>query len=111
VIHEEVRSPFHSVKAGYQSFPIDGYYNDMLKKIYLNDTLEIDVNTMEKDTVLGNMYQTEGVKYAKVFFLKHSKKGFWFCTVTTTEEANQMNTPEHKLALLNAVSKIKQRIS
>jgi hypothetical protein len=110
VLHEEIRKPMISVKGDYQNLPIDGYYNEMLKKIYVNNELYIDVDTMDKDSLLGTIYQKEKVKHAKVFFLKHSKKGFWFCTIATAYEHNKLDEPEQSLAFRIAVSKIKERI-
>jgi hypothetical protein len=110
VLHEEVRKPMLSVKADYQSVPIDGYYNEMLKKIYVNGSLYIDASTMEQDSLLGEMYVKEKIKHAKVFFLKHSKKGFWFCAIASAYENNSLDAPEQNLAFKIAVSKIKERI-
>jgi hypothetical protein len=110
VLHEEIRKPMISVKGDYQSLPIDGYYNEMLKKIYVNGSLYIDASTMEQDTLLGSVYAKEKVKHAQLYFLKHSKKGFWFCSIATAYDQNKLNDPEQNLAFKIAVSKIKQRI-
>lgn len=99
-----------SVKGDYQSLPIDGYYNEMLGKVYKDGELFIDADAMDKESLLGNIYQKEKVKYAKVFFLKRNKKGFLFCTVATSYDHNKMDTTEHKVAFKIAVSKIKERI-
>jgi hypothetical protein len=110
VLHEEIRKPIISVKGDYQGLPIDGYYNEMLKKVYMYDEFYIDASTMKKESLLGTIYDKEKIKHAKVFFLKHSKKGFWFCSIATTQEDNKLNAPEQTLAFKIAVSKIKQRL-
>lgn len=110
VLHEEIRKPMVSVKLDYQSLPIDGYYNEMLKKIYVDTELYIDASTMDKNSLLGTIYEKEKVKHAKIYFLKHSKKGFWFCSVASAYEHNKLDSPEQKLAIKIAVSKIKSRI-
>lgn len=110
VLHEEIRKPMVSVKQDYQSLPIDGHYNDMLKKIYVDGELDLNYERMNKDSLLGNIYSKEGIKHARLFFLKHNKKGFWFCSVATADAKNQLDTSDHEIAITIAVAKIKARI-
>jgi hypothetical protein len=110
VLHEEIRKPMISVKSDYQSLPIDGYYNEMCMKVYLQKDFYINASEMEQDSLLGTIYAKEKVKHSKVFFLKHTKKGFWFCSIATAYDHNTLDSPEQNLAFRIAVAKIKERL-
>lgn len=108
-LHEETRHPFTSVKKDYQRLPLDGEYITMLTSLYLNK--EINLKTADlKDSLLKNIYLTEGVDHSRLFFLKHTKEAFWFMSIATSKPEAIFEIPAAKVAITRVVSNIRQRI-
>jgi hypothetical protein len=108
-IHEEVRWPFKSVKNKMQDFDIDGQFNEVLRELYIKKSVDLDVATMP-DGALKDQYLSEGVKRARLLFLKESRKYFWFMSIATENELVTFNDVDTRVALRHAVSNIKARV-
>lgn len=109
-IHEEVRLPFTSVKKDYQKLSIDGAYVEMLKEIYLKQYKDYNRALMERGSLLYDIYSAEKVTHSRIFFPRHSKNAFWFCSLATHEPVHRFDEPETKLAVRLAVNNIKNLI-
>ncbi len=109
VIHEEVRSPMISVKKKYQCIPVDSAGIVILQQIRVNGFFDINVANMQ-DGFLKDLYREEKIISVRIYFLKKTKKGLWFCSFATTNELQSFDQLEFKVAAKLAVGAIKQKI-
>jgi len=68
VLYETVAQPFVSVKASYQNIPLDAAYVQVLVELLTNGSVGTVTDTMPKG-VLKDLYEREGVKFSKLFYL------------------------------------------
>lgn len=108
-VHEEVRPPFQNVKKEIQGLDIDGHFNDVLKECYLKKSADLHTVDMPPG-ILKDRYQKEKITRARLFFLKQSKKHFWYLSVATHNELVTLNEVDTKVILHRAVSNIKTRV-
>jgi len=73
VLYETVTTPFTSVKANYQNIPLDAAYVQILVELMTSGYVVTVTDTMQKG-VLKDLYEKEGVKFSKVYYLTDNKR-------------------------------------
>jgi hypothetical protein len=109
-LHEVVREPFEPVKGQCQKLDLDGAYNLLLRQLYLDQVVDIDANSLEKGSLLDQIFKNEGIQRSRSYFLKHTKEAFWFITFSTQLPDYDFDAADIHFTLTQAVSAIKQRI-
>jgi hypothetical protein len=107
-LHEDYIPPFHSVKNSYQKLPLDKSYCEMAAKLI--DTKDVAVNrsTLIDGSLLEGIYSTEKIASSRYFYLKETKRYFFFVSFRTADETKDLHEAETDLAMKICVGKIQQ---
>lgn len=106
-IYEDYTHPFHSVKDSLQKLEVDEGYLRMLASINTKNKVIITTATLEKG-FLKDLYESEGVKYAEIYYLGQDRKSLYFCSAASSFiwEDNSYN----RAALNLGITKIRNNI-
>lgn len=107
VIYEDFRKPFKSVRNKYKGISVDKEYVLMISKMYQNKTLAVTVEEMP-ECMMKDIYTVEGIKFTQMFFVKHTKRGYWYLSVSTSQKGETFSTPLHRSELYLVVNKIRR---
>lgn len=106
VVMEETRPPFKPVKDKYQRIGLDHEYLKMLVNVYSNKCVKIKVDELP-NSLLKNIYLSEGVKYAEIHHLFDTKSTFYYCSLATNED-NDLSSSKDNLEIILTIDKIKE---
>jgi len=107
VIYEMYRHPIRSNIRNYQRVLIDADYLKALVEAINNGYINIDVSNLSQDSILGQIYSAEGIKYSRLYFLGATKKAVYYCSIATTDPSETFTDPVDRLAITLAIGKIK----
>lgn len=107
VIYEDYRRPFRMIRDKYRGIAVDNEYVIMISEIYKKKMITIETEDMPAGMV-KDIFMAEGIKYAQMFFLKHTKKGFWYISISTAVKGEHFETAVHRNELYIVVSKIRK---
>jgi hypothetical protein len=106
--HEAIRPPVTSVRNDYQKLPTDHEYTQILMNVYVHKFVELHTDEMP-ECLLKSIYQKEGVKHSRLFFIQHTKKEFIFGSIATVDDDREiLKSPKVDIALRVAAAKLKQ---
>lgn len=107
-LYEDYTHPFDSKKSQYQKIELDSIYLRMLLDIMENHSIHLKIDEM-KDGLLKGLYQGEGVKESRIYYLGRNKKYVFYCSLATSKDWILDQAQKTQLDL--AVGKIKQNIT
>lgn len=107
VSYDDYREPFGSIKSVFQKVPVDAEYTIMLGQLYQKKSLQLTTTTMP-DGLVKQSFTDNGVVYSQMYFLKHTKKEFWYINLGTSAEGENFSSNEHKLELYLLIGLIRR---
>lgn len=106
-IYEEFVQPFKSVKTIYQNLPLDKEYVKILLDICSNKEVKIRTENLP-DCFLKNIYLSENVKESHLYYLYQDKKSVYYCSLATSKDVNNLNTPAQVVAKTIGIKRIRE---
>lgn len=110
-LHEDYIAPFKSVKSDYQKLSLDKPYWEFISKLIDDKDMVMKENELPEGSLLKTIYDAEQIAQSRVFFLKETRKYFFFITFRTHDKEKDLMEPETDLQIRIAVSKIKQLLN
>lgn len=110
-LHEDYIAPFKSVKSNYQKLNLDKPYWDFISKLIDDKETIIKADELPEGSLLKTIYEAEDVKQSRIFYLKETRKYFFFITFRTRDADKDLKEPETDLQMRIAVSRIKQLLN
>ena len=101
------RSPIKSNIAKYQRIMLDPSYVNIIVQTIQKQGISIATETLDKNSILDAIYNSEGVKYSEWYYIGKTKKAIYYCTVATTVPEEQFQEYGHRLIITLAVNKIR----
>jgi hypothetical protein len=106
IIYEAYKAPLSSTKNDYQRILVDDMYVKMLSDIGPTEHNTLSINKM-KDGLLKRIYLRDGIKYSEVYYLTETDDSFIYITFSTTDDNEKFETPNDRVEIDIAVSKIR----
>lgn len=110
-VYELYRDPFKSVKAEWQKIELDIEYTRLLKKVYADKKVCLNVDTDLPDGVLKTLLQKENAVYVELHFIHETKEEFHFFMIATAKEGHRVRTQDQRAEILVNVNKIKNKFN
>jgi len=109
VLYEDYTVPFKSVKEEYQKLPVDSEYLRMMSILCEQKSVKLIPKEM-RPGILKEIYTTEGVQYAEIYFLGQDRKNLYFVSLATAWEKGWDKNPGQSLIVKLAVNTLKNNI-
>jgi len=91
----------------YKKVPVDSGYISMLLEVVANGKKFLVVDEMEPG-LLRNIYRSEGVRYAEVYYLAKSEKEIFYCSIATSSESERFSSDAHRVEIDLAIGRMRE---
>lgn len=108
-LYEDYIHPLDSIRNDYQKMELDEDYVRMLRDLSVKKMLRINVKSL-KAGLLKNSYARDGVTYAEMYYLCQNRKNLYFCSIVTTIEGENFDTPIQRSTISLVINNIKNNI-
>ena len=105
-----VKAPFENKKKDYHKMELDAPTQDILRILYRNKSITVHAADLDEGCLLRMAYEAEKIKHATLFFIRDSKRDFWFASVVSANELNNLSDAGTKWTLRLLFNQIKQKL-
>lgn len=111
VIHSVHDDPnYQDLTQIYNKVKVDGEYINMLIRVLSGEVVKFRTEEMTP-SLLKNFYKMEGVEYAEIFLLAHSKTEIWFVSIATHNSQNDFQSDKERGIIELAVNEIRNEFA
>ena len=105
-----VSSPFVDRRKELQRVELDPPTQDILRRLYRNKILTLHTKDIEDGAAIRMAYEAERISHSTLFFIRDSKRDFWFASVVSSNELNNLSDANTKWALRLLFNQIKNKL-
>lgn len=105
-LYQVAKPPLKITKESYQKLLVDNSYIKILIESETKEAVKLEVSKME-DCLLKQIYEVEKVTYSEIYFLRDSKKSFYYMSIATHENKARFTDNKTRLSINLAVNNIR----
>lgn len=109
VLYEDYTHPLDTIRNDYQKIEVDEEYVRMLRDLSFKKYLRININGL-KSGMLKDAYQKDDIRHAEAHFLGQDRRNVYFCTLVTTEEGEEFDSPLQRATISVVINSIKNNL-
>lgn len=106
MLYNSYDSPARNRRLDYQGIPLDRDYIEMLSDVIDGGVAKVIVSE-ERDSLLNNLYLSEGIKYSEVYHLRSTNKYIYYVSFSTILKSEFFENAETKNQINIALGKLK----
>jgi hypothetical protein len=105
-MYSKSRSPMKEIGGRFIKVEMDEDYYLILAEMFMKKGIDIYVDRIPSGPT-KSIYKAEGIRFQKMFFIKHTKKALWYCSFSTSAEGETLNSDYQRTEIFMAVNKIR----